>query len=86
METSFRNRDVISITDFSREEILFLCQKAKRMRDLEKNRQRSAVANELKHKTLAYMFYEPSTRTKASFITAMRQLGGQCDGFSGIWL
>ncbi|MBN1223246.1 MAG: aspartate carbamoyltransferase [Candidatus Aminicenantes bacterium] len=84
MESNFKDRDIISITDFNREEILFLCQKAMRMRDLEKGGQRAALADELKYKALAYMFYEPSTRTKASFITAMRQLGGHCDGFSGI--
>ena len=84
MESKFKNRDIISITDFSREEILYLCQKAKRMRDYEKSGRRDVLGEELKHKSLAYMFYEPSTRTKASFVTAMRQLGGHCDGFSGI--
>ena len=67
MELNFKDRDIISITDFSREEILYLCQQAKRMFDLEKSGQRSALSEELKHKALAYMFYEPSTRTKLSF-------------------
>jgi aspartate carbamoyltransferase catalytic subunit len=84
MDINFKNRDIISITDFSKEEILFLCKQAKKMHDLEKNNQRDGLSNELKNKALAYMFYEPSTRTKTSFITAMRQLGGYCDGFSGI--
>jgi len=84
MEISFKDRDIISITDFSREEILYLCKQAKKMFDLEKNKKRHGLSNRLKNKTLAYMFYEPSTRTKTSFITAMRQLGGSCDGFSGI--
>ena len=84
MEINFKNRDIISITDFCREEILYLCKQAKKMFDLEKNNERDGLSNELKNKALAYMFYEPSTRTKTSFITAMRQLGGNSDGFSGI--
>jgi len=84
MELDFKDRDIISITDFSREEILYLCEQAMRMRDLEKSKQRSALTDELRHKALAYMFYEPSTRTKFSFLTAMRQLGGHSDGFSGV--
>jgi len=84
MEINFKDRDIISITDFSREEILYLCEQAKKMFDLEKNKKRDGLSNELKNKALAYMFYEPSTRTKTSFITAMRQLGGNSDGFSGI--
>lgn len=84
MEINFKDRDIISITDFSKEEILYLCKRAKKMHDLEKNNERDSLSNELKNKALAYMFYEPSTRTKTSFITAMRQLGGSCDGFSGI--
>jgi len=84
MELNFKDRDIISITDFSRKEILYLCEQAKRMRDLEKSSERNALTDELKHKALAYMFYEPSTRTKLSFLTAMRQLGGHSDGFSGV--
>jgi aspartate carbamoyltransferase catalytic subunit len=84
MELNFKDRDIISITDFSREEILYLCQQAKRMSDFEKSSERSAMVDELRHKALAYMFYEPSTRTKFSFLTAMRQLGGHSDGFSGV--
>ena len=71
-------------SDFSREEILYMCQQAKKMSDMEKDSQRSVLADELKHKALAFMFYEPSTRTKFSFLTAMRQLGGHSDGFSGV--
>lgn len=83
-DLNFTNRDIISITDFSREEILYLCHRAKMMFDLEKSGQRYKFANELKNRSMAYLFYEPSTRTKISHITAMRELGGVSDGFSGI--
>lgn len=83
MAVSFRNRDIISITDFTREEILHLCRAGKRMYELEKGGQRNSLRDALKYKTLAFMFYEPSTRTRTSFNTAMRELGGRHDGFTG---
>lgn len=83
MSEVFRDRDVISITDFSREEILALCEAGRRMADMEKNGKRNALRDALKHRTLSYMFYEPSTRTRTSFNTGMRELGGRYDGFSG---
>jgi aspartate carbamoyltransferase catalytic subunit len=83
MPANFQNRDIISITDFSREEILYLCGAGKRMYELEKNGRRNSLRDALKYRTLSYMFYEPSTRTRTSFNTAMRELGGRYDGFSG---
>jgi len=80
---SFCDRDIISITDFSRSEILALCEAGKRMAELEKSGQRNSLRDALKHRTLSYMFYEPSTRTRTSFNTGMRELGGRYDGFSG---
>jgi len=83
MAVSFQNRDIISITDFSREEILHLCAAGKRMHELERDGKRNSLRDALKYRSLAYMFYEPSTRTRTSFNTAMRELGGRYDGFSG---
>ncbi len=83
MAVIFHNRDIISITDFSREEIVHLCEAGKRMYELEKGGKRNSLRDALKYRTLAYMFYEPSTRTRTSFNTAMRELGGRYDGFSG---
>ena len=83
MAPSFRDRDIISITDFSREEILHLCDAGRAMADLEKTGKRNSLRDALKHRTLSYMFYEPSTRTRTSFNTGMRELGGRYDGFSG---
>jgi aspartate carbamoyltransferase catalytic subunit len=83
MAVSFQNRDIISITDFSREEILYLCEAGKRMYELEKSGGRNSLRDALKYRSLSYMFYEPSTRTRTSFNTAMRELGGRYDGFTG---
>jgi aspartate carbamoyltransferase catalytic subunit len=83
MSGTFRDRDVISITDFSRSEILHLCDAGRRMEELEKSGRRNSLRDALRHRTLSYMFYEPSTRTRTSFNTGMRELGGRYDGFSG---
>jgi aspartate carbamoyltransferase catalytic subunit len=84
MENNFKNKDIISITDFTRDEIIHLCKKAKEMYDFEKSKNRNCLIDSLRGKALASMFYEPSTRTKTSFNTAIRELGGTYDGFSGI--
>lgn len=84
MESSLKGRDIISITDFSREEILDLCRVGKDMWAMEKGGRRSELHAALSTRSLASLFYEPSTRTRTSFGTAMRELGGQCDGFSGV--
>ena len=83
MTISFRDRDIISITDFSREEILHLCEAGKRMYELEKSGGRDSLRHALRYRSLASLFYEPSTRTRTSFNTSMRELGGRYDGFSG---
>ena len=83
MAISFRDRDIISITDFSREDIIHLCAAGRRMQELEKSGKRNSLRDALRYRTLSYMFYEPSTRTRTSFNTGMRELGGRYDGFSG---
>jgi aspartate carbamoyltransferase catalytic subunit len=71
----FKNRDIISIQDFSKEELLYVLKIAKLM---EKNRKQSL----LKDKILATLFFEPSTRTRLSFTSSIEQLGGKSIGFS----
>lgn len=70
---TFKNRDIISINDFSKEDLLHILKAAKSM---EKSR-----PNLLKGKILATLFFEPSTRTRLSFIYAMESLGGKVLGF-----
>jgi aspartate carbamoyltransferase catalytic subunit len=83
MDVSFRDRDIISITDFTRGEILHLCEAGRRMYELEKSGGRDSLRHALRYRSLASLFYEPSTRTRTSFNTGMRELGGRYDGFSG---
>src|SRR3989338_7939656 len=71
----FKNKDIISINDFSKEELLYIL---KATRQLEQKPKGSL----LKGKVLAALFFEPSTRTRLSFISAMEKLGGEVIGFS----
>ncbi len=70
-------RSVIDITDLSVEEIQALMETAC---DIIAHPQ--AYADKCKGKQLATLFYEPSTRTRLSFESAMLALGGSVIGFS----
>jgi len=69
------NRSLVSISDYNKEEILEILDAAA---DFEANPNRST----LKVKVIATLFFEPSTRTRLSFETAVLRLGGSVIGFS----
>ncbi|MGN0093741.1 MAG: aspartate carbamoyltransferase [Methanobrevibacter sp.] len=77
----FNLKNVISIKDFSKEDINYILDEAKK---LEKVAKSQAISNDLNGKILGMMFFEPSTRTKLSFETAMKRLGGACVGFDSV--
>lgn len=68
-------RDLVSIKDFSKEEILALLERAKQFEENPNQRL-------LDGKVVATLFFEPSTRTRLSFETAVNRLGGRIIGFS----
>ncbi|NVM29182.1 MAG: aspartate carbamoyltransferase [Candidatus Helarchaeota archaeon] len=68
----FKGRHIISIKQFTREELDYILQVANKM---EKYYQTSSDL--LRGKILATLFFEPSTRTRLSFTSAMYKLGGQ---------
>ena len=68
-------RNLISISDLSKEELLALL---KRAQEFEKNPNQ----NILEGKVVGSLFFEPSTRTRLSFETAVNRLGGRVIGFS----
>ncbi|MFH1848769.1 MAG: aspartate carbamoyltransferase [archaeon] len=72
---NFKNRDIISIKDFSKEDLLYVLKIAAIM---EKKDQSELLSG----KILATLFFEPSTRTRLSFESAMQRLGGRVIGFS----
>jgi aspartate carbamoyltransferase catalytic subunit len=69
---SLKGRDVISITDFTKEEIEYILDKTDEIQKLSVER-----GELLKGKVMAILFFEPSTRTRISFETAMKRLGGE---------
>ncbi|MGD6934594.1 MAG: aspartate carbamoyltransferase [Candidatus Bathyarchaeia archaeon] len=73
----FNNRDVISIQDFTKEEINHILKTSQTMEPIAKT-----GTDILKGKILATLFFEPSTRTRLSFEAAMQKLGGTTIGFS----
>jgi aspartate carbamoyltransferase catalytic subunit len=73
----FEGRDIISIKDFSREEINYIFGVAKKMESTA-----TKGSEMLKGKILATLFFEPSTRTRLSFEAAMHKLGGSTIGFA----
>jgi len=73
----FESRDIISIKDFSREEIDHILKLAQAMEPIALK-----GSDMLKGKILATLFFEPSTRTRLSFESAMHKLGGSAIGFA----
>lgn len=70
----FKGRHVISVNQFTRQDLHHLFTVAQEMR---LGVQREGVLDVLKGRLLCTMFYEPSTRTSASFDAAMQRLGGR---------
>ena len=66
---------IISARDFDRDDIEYILEKARQMMKIGK---KSKI---LEGKILATLFFEPSTRTRLSFESAMYRLGGNVIGF-----
>ena len=74
----FELKNIISIKDFERSDIDYILNEASTLENVAQSKE---ISEELKGKILGLMFFEPSTRTKMSFETAMKRLNGQCIGF-----
>lgn len=72
--SSFKKAHVLSVTQYTRADLHLLFTVAQEMRT---GVQREGVLSILKGRLLCTMFYEPSTRTSASFDAAMQRLGGR---------
>ncbi len=72
---NMKNKSLVSINDFSKEEQLRILEVA---REFEQN----PVQPILKNNVIASLFFEPSTRTRLSFESAINRLSGKIVGFS----
>lgn len=70
-----KNRSLVSINDYSKEEYLKILDIAE---GFEQNPRQKILGNHV----VATLFFEPSTRTRLSFESAVNQLGGKIIGFS----
>jgi aspartate carbamoyltransferase catalytic subunit len=70
-----KNRSLISIDDFSKDEII-------RILDIAEEFEQNPNQRILEGKVVATLFFEPSTRTRLSFESAVNRLGGRVIGFS----
>jgi aspartate carbamoyltransferase catalytic subunit len=66
-------QDIISVSQFETEKLNYIFTRTREMREMV---ERIGSTDLLKGHVLTCLFYEPSTRTSASFIAAMERLGG----------
>ncbi len=77
MSTGFAGRDIVSIRDLSRGDMDHVLDMADVMEPL------ARTGSDMLHgKIMATLFFEPSTRTRLSFESAMTRLGGTALGFA----
>jgi aspartate carbamoyltransferase catalytic subunit len=70
-----KGKSLVSINDYTREEYI-------KILDLAEIFEKKPVQNLLQGKVIASLFFEPSTRTRLSFDSAVNKLGGKVIGFS----
>ena len=80
-ETPMVGKSVVTLDGLSTNQILDILHKAAYI-----DGHRKEVAHACDGRVLATLFYEPSTRTRLSFETAMLRLGGKVIGFAGAQL
>lgn len=72
---NMKNKSLVSINDFSKEEQL-------RILEVSREFEQNPVQPILKNNVIASLFFEPSTRTRLSFESAINRLSGKIVGFS----
>jgi aspartate carbamoyltransferase catalytic subunit len=70
-----KGKSLVSINDYTKDEYI-------KILDLAEVFEKKPVQNVLQGKVIASLFFEPSTRTRLSFESAVNRLGGKIIGFS----
>jgi aspartate carbamoyltransferase catalytic subunit len=78
MSQDFKGKDLVAIRDFSKDKIERIMDLAEKMVPIAQGEERSKLAVGYVQGSL---FFEPSTRTRLSFASAMAKLGGTTLGF-----
>jgi len=76
----FFQKDVISIRDLGKEDLDSIFSATEKIIGLDPNQRREIARG----KTLGYLFFEPSTRTRLSFQSAMALIGGTSLGIADV--
>ncbi|MHA7648185.1 aspartate carbamoyltransferase [Nitrosopumilus sp. S4] len=76
----FYQKDIISIKDFNKDQLEKIFTSTDKIIQLNPTDRQEIC----KGKTLGYLFYEPSTRTRLSFDSAMASVGGNSLGISNV--
>src|SRR3990172_8219317 len=74
IKRKFKNKNILSLDQFSSSDIANLFKTTKIMREIGANAKPSDL---LKGNIVTLILYEPSSRTFGSFASAIKQLGGQ---------
>ena len=70
-----KNKSLVSITDYSKEDYLEIIRVASEF-------EKDPIQDILRGYVIATLFFEPSTRTRLSFESAVNKLGGRVIGFT----
>lgn len=74
IKNGFYMKDILSVNQFDKESLSYIFTRAEEMAEMV---EKFGTHDLLKKYVQACVFYEPSTRTSASFIAAMERLGGK---------
>lgn len=78
MSNTFFQKDIVSVRDFDKQKFEDVFQATDKIIDMSQNERRELGRG----KTLGYLFFEPSTRTRLSFEAAMASIGGTSIGIA----
>jgi len=83
-DACFEGRDIISMRDFSRQDIEFIIQEAEKLKKEYDSDPKKFKSRRFSHPELAFgtLFFENSTRTRVSTEVALSEMGSFFDGFS----